>query len=185
MKRSQMISVITCLVILLSAALQASPLQAAGPMAPSVGILGHAPPPIGIRDLQDLHVVGDLIRIKLAGSETGQPFSVIEEETPPNGGPPLHRHSREDEAFYVIEGEFEFRIGEAALQPEAGTYILAPRGIPHTFKNIGETTGRVMATISPPGFEKFFVEVDALGETATRAELLELAESFGLEMLAP
>jgi len=130
-----------------------------------------------------LHVVGDIIRIKVAGDSAARPFSVIEEETPPNGGPPLHNHSREDETFYIMEGEFEFRVGGKAVRPQPGSYVLAPRGIPHTFKNVGQQTGRMMVTISPPGFERFFEEVDTLGESASPERLVELGEAYGLEFL--
>jgi len=132
-----------------------------------------------------LHVVGDIIRIKVAGTVAARPFSMIEEETPPNGGPPLHNHSREDETFYIMEGEFEFRVGDTTVRPQPGSYVLAPRGIPHTFKNVGQQAGRMMVTISPPGFEAFFEDVDALGDSASPETLMGLAEKYGLEFLPP
>jgi mannose-6-phosphate isomerase-like protein (cupin superfamily) len=134
-----------------------------------------------------LNVVGDTITIKLRGADTGGAYAVIEELTPPQGGPPLHVHRREDETFFVLEGEFEFSIGGRGVRAGPGTTLFGPRGIPHTFKNVGAQNARMLVTISPPGFERFFEEVDLLSQQGPPApeRLLPLARKYELEILPP
>ena len=134
-----------------------------------------------------LSVVGDTITIKLRGADTGGAYSVIEELTPPQGGPPLHVHRREDETFFVLEGEFEFSIGARAVRASPGTTLFGPRGIPHTFKNVGGKNARILVVISPPGFEKFFEEVHELSQQGPPGpdRLLPLARKYELEILPP
>ena len=67
-----------------------------------------------------LWVVGELLPLKLVGSDTDGAFALLEEVTPPQGGPPPHMHTREDETFYVLEGELEFVVGGRALLATAG-----------------------------------------------------------------
>jgi len=109
-----------------------------------------------------LRVFAEEVRILLAGEETGGQYAMIETAAPPGGGPPLHVHRREDEAFYVREGQFEVRVGEETLCATPGTFLFAPRGIPHTYRNVGPERGLLIVAISPPGFERFFEELDAL-----------------------
>jgi mannose-6-phosphate isomerase-like protein (cupin superfamily) len=132
-----------------------------------------------------LNVVGDTITIKLRGADTGGAYAVIEALTPPQGGPPLHVHRREDETFFVLEGEFEFSIGTRAVCAIPGTTLFGPRGIPHTFKNI--KNARMLVVISPPGFEKFFEEVHELSQQDPPGpeRLLPLARKYELEILPP
>ena len=73
---------------------------------------------------------------------------------------PLHKHSMEDEAFYVLEGEFSFLYGnKEAKVADKGQLINAPRGQFHTYKNIGRSVGKLLLIITPPNFEKFFEEI--------------------------
>jgi len=128
-----------------------------------------------------LVMMSEKIRIRLRGDDTGGAYSVIEDETPPQAGPPLHVHSREDETFYVLEGEYEVQIGDAIVRATPGTYLYAPREVPHSFRNISERAGRLLIVFSPPGFEHFFEEVDALASAGPPAfeEVVNLAASYG------
>jgi mannose-6-phosphate isomerase-like protein (cupin superfamily) len=132
-----------------------------------------------------LSVVGDFITIKLRGSDTNGVCSVVEEETPPQGGPPPHRHQREDEVFFVLEGHFDVRIADKTVEAPPGTHLFVPKGTPHAFKNVGTTTGRVLVTILPAGFERFFEEVHELGQQGPVAieVMATLAQRYGLEFL--
>jgi quercetin dioxygenase-like cupin family protein len=142
---------------------------------------------IPVGEGRKLNVVGDTITIKLRGEDTGGAYSVIEDLTPPEGGPPLHVHRLEDETFFVLEGEFEFSIGGRGVRARPGTTLFGPRGIPHTFKNVGAKNARMLVVISPPGFEKFFEEVDQLSQQGPPAleRLLPLARKYELEILPP
>jgi quercetin dioxygenase-like cupin family protein len=104
-------------------------------------------------------VGGDFLTIKVAGKETQGAFSVVESVALPQGGPPPHVHTREDETFYVLEGTFEFLAGDRTITATAGSVVYGPRGIPHTFKNVGATNGRLLVVATPAGFEEFVAEV--------------------------
>ncbi len=80
---------------------------------------------------------------------------------PPNAGPPLHLHRREDENFYVLAGTYEFRVGDRVIQVGSGSCVFGPRGIPHAYKNVGATPSRHLVTITPAGFEKFLESLSA------------------------
>src|SRR5438045_9412722 len=80
----------------------------------------------------------------------------------PKKGPALHTHLREDELWYVIDGDFRFKAGGAMLRVSAGGMAFGPRGTPHAFQNIGETPGRLLVITTPAGLERFFEEFAAL-----------------------
>ena len=113
--------------------------------------------------------------------------SVQQQATHPGGGPPLHRHSREDEGFCVLEGEYEFRVGEQTFRAGPGTFVFGPRGIPHTFKCVGPGPGKIQVIISPPGLEAFFEEVDVLARQGPPdvGKVVALAGKYGVEFLGP
>lgn len=108
-------------------------------------------------DGEKLFVLTDLITIKVSAKDTANQYSVIEEIVPPVGGPPPHRHA-EIEIFYVLEGTFEF-IVEDILSPvkvDAGGVVHVPAHIVHTFRNAGNSAGKLLVTILPGNFEYFF-----------------------------
>jgi mannose-6-phosphate isomerase-like protein (cupin superfamily) len=140
-----------------------------------------------------LWVVGELITLKMVDSDTDGAFALIEEVTPPQGGPPPHMHTREDETFYVLEGEVEFVVGGRALSATAGSVVYGPRNIPHTFRNIGTTPSRMSVLITPAGLERMFEE---FGEPVTDPSsppegppdierLMALNQKYGVEILPP
>src|SRR5688500_17940192 len=79
------------------------------------------------------HVLGSIDTVKLQSTQTGGRLAAIEWEEPNGGGPPLHVHTKEDEAYYVLSGEVTFFIGEETIEAPAGTLIFAPRGIAHSW----------------------------------------------------
>ena len=96
--------------------------------------------------------------LKATAETTGGAYGLIESVIPPGASPPLHIHRREDEAFYVIEGEITFRSGDRDAAAGPGTFIFLPRDVPHTFVVEGDTPARVLTLISPGGGERFFVD---------------------------
>jgi quercetin dioxygenase-like cupin family protein len=80
---------------------------------------------------KSLWVVGELITLKMVGEDTKGAFTLLEEITPPQGGPPPHLHRHEDETFYVIEGELEFMVGDRTIPATAGSVLYGPRNILH------------------------------------------------------
>lgn len=94
--------------------------------------------------------------IKARGMDTGQNYSLLEGIIPPGIETPLHVHSKEEEAFYVQQGSFLFQYGKSMISTSAGDYLYLKRGIPHKFKNIDNSTGKLMVVLSPPGIERLF-----------------------------
>ncbi|MFN0020524.1 MAG: cupin domain-containing protein [Pirellulaceae bacterium] len=129
---------------------------------------------------------GDVVTFKVTAAETDGAFSVFETITPPNGGPPPHVHQREDETFYVLEGEFLFQIGGTTAVARPGTTLVAPRGIPHSFRNVGLTAGKLLVIISPGGFERFIEDFSQLPANAPpdMAKLAAIGQKHGVKFLA-
>ena len=127
-----------------------------------------------------LQIVG-----KVFSEDTDGAYSVIVSHTPPEGGAPPHVHDIEDELFYVLEGEFTFVCAGESFQAKKGAVVVLPKGKPHSFKNTGTTVGRMMNTITPGGFEKFFDEVDQLPKDGPPdpVVLSELAMKYKLRFL--
>jgi len=100
--------------------------------------------------------VGGLITFRVRGSETAGALTVLETEVAPDEGPPFHAHANEDETLYVLVGSFRFRLGDELRDAPAGSFVYIPRGVPHCFQNVGEGAGRILATFSPAGMERFF-----------------------------
>lgn len=140
------------------------------------------------RDPGTVNVFGGIISTLLAGSDTDGGYAITEGTTPPMGGPPLHRHSREDESFYVLEGEFDFETDGRLYHTGPGASIFLPRGTVHQFQNVGSTPGRMLSVVQPAGLEKFFDEL-AVATTGMkqpdRSVVLPIFEKYGLEMVGP
>jgi quercetin dioxygenase-like cupin family protein len=140
-------------------------------------------------------VVGDRYTILAAGEDTGGAFALIHALVPPQSGPPPHIHHREDEAFYVLEGEVTFQADGRTVAAGAGDWITLARGSLHTFKNTGTRPAKMLILVTPSGLEKYFAEVghpatgDATEPVAPTAadieKLLAVAPKYGLEVRPP
>jgi quercetin dioxygenase-like cupin family protein len=137
-------------------------------------------------------VVGDVYRFLATGEDTDGRYAVWEALVPPGGGPPPHVHSREEEGFYVLEGEIAFRVGEARAVAKAGTFANMPVGTPHSFMNESDGPAKMLIWVAPAGLERMFFEVGVpLAEGATTARpptrdeidrLLAAAPKYGVEI---
>jgi quercetin dioxygenase-like cupin family protein len=134
-----------------------------------------------------ISVLGIPMVIRLHGADTNGIVSAVESHDVPGGGPPPHIHSREDETFQILEGEYEWTVGGNTFVAQAGATIFAPRGIPHTYRYLGQTPGRLMCVITPAGFEGFFEAIAALTSEEQRniPLVMDIAKNFGLEFLPP
>src|SRR3712207_6623021 len=92
---------------------------------------------------KSLRVLGELVTYKITSYQTGGAYSLFEVVTHPAGGPPPHVQHREDEAFYVLEGEYEFVVEGRTMRVGAGSLIYVPRGNLHAHKTVGEEPGRL------------------------------------------
>jgi quercetin dioxygenase-like cupin family protein len=106
---------------------------------------------------------GNVYTVKAGAETTNGALSVLESSIPPGSGPPLHVHTREDEAFYVLSGQLEFHVGDRRFIGNSGDFVFVPRGTPHRFKNRSVHVARTIFVYTPAGFEKFFI---AAGEPA-------------------
>ena len=100
------------------------------------------------------------VRIHVPHAGAGDGLSLLESWAPPGDSPPLHVHHREDELFYVLKGEFLFRVGDGELQRGAGEALLIPKGVPHSYRVMSADGGRWLVTTTDGGFERL---VRALG----------------------
>ena len=119
------------------------------------------------------------IVIKVSAEDSGGAMTVLE-EVPPMVDTPLHVHSREDELFYIVEGEHVITLGQREHRLGPGEAIFAPRGIPHAQRRVEPGVGRELVVLTPGGFEQFFRDLaeaerngtlgpDAYAEASERA----------------
>lgn len=134
---------------------------------------------------------GGVYRIAAAAAETRQTFFAFEAIEPPGGGPPLHIHTREEEFFYVLEGEVSFWIDGKVIVAGPGGTAFVPRGAAHCFKNRSNGMARLLVLFTPGGIEGFF-EYGAPtedGGVPSEERLLDrlniLGPQYGLEVLGP
>ena len=98
------------------------------------------------------------MEVKATGAATGGAYGLVESWIAPNASPPLHIHRREDEAFFIIEGRVRFQVGEQEIVAEAGSFVFAPRDVPHSFIVESDAPAHVLTLLSPGGGEQFFVD---------------------------
>ena len=140
-------------------------------------------------------VVGDVYRFLATGAETNGKYALWEAVVPPGGGPPLHVHSREEEGFYILEGEITFTVNGERVVGKAGTFANMPVGTPHSFKNESNKPAKMLISVAPAGLEKMFFEIGVpLPEGSTTAlpptkeeieKLLAIAPRYGIEIKLP
>src|SRR5581483_7949451 len=116
-------------------------------------------------------VLGDVYRFLATGEDTNGKYALWEAIVPLGGGPPPHVHSREEEGFYILEGEITFTVNGERVVAKAGTFANMPVGTPHSFKNESGKTARMLISVAPAGLEKMFFEFGVpLAEGATTAQ---------------
>lgn len=137
---------------------------------------------------------GNRITYLITGAETGGAFFMAEVSVVPGGGPPPHIHSREDESFYVQQGTLAVQVGDKTLNVSTGDFVQLPRGVMHSFKNIGDDAAKLLMVAAPSGLENYFAEtffpaadaasIPDLGQ-AVIARAMKIAPKYGLDLLLP
>jgi quercetin dioxygenase-like cupin family protein len=127
------------------------------------------------------NVFGETIIRKVSGEETFGRFSVVEETSLPGSVVPPHLHHQTDEIIYVLEGAYEFQIAEEKIMAKQGDLLVIPRGTIHSFGNSLDAPSKLLAIITPSGFENFFAGIDKLKEPEM-AEIIELGRQNDLEL---
>jgi mannose-6-phosphate isomerase-like protein (cupin superfamily) len=125
------------------------------------------------------------VRFMIDGNEADERFSLVEHPMSARALPaPLHRHTREDEYSFVLEGRMGALLGDEVVEAGPGDLVFKPRKQWHTFWNAGDEPCRILEIISPAGFERFFRELVDLGgiAEATPEQFAELTQRYGLEV---
>lgn len=142
---------------------------------------------------QNLWYLNGLVNIRLNTADTGGQFCWVDELLPVGSETPYHLHHKEDETFYMIEGEATFVLDGRSVRAAAGDIVFLPKKIPHGFRVTGDRPARLINLVSPSGFEQLFIEA---GEPAATTELpnpsvpdiskvMEACMKLGVEILGP
>ena len=150
----------------------------------------HVPPGEG----RSIWITGDTLTFKAVGADTSGALMLLEGTISPQLGPPPHIHHREDEFYYVLEGEFEILNGDRTFIASAGSFVHIPRGTLHRFKNVGATPARMLVFFTPAGMENFFFEAGVPAQEGGTApplgpeeieRTLAAAPKYGMEFPLP
>lgn len=130
--------------------------------------------------------------LKATRESTGGALSLVEALMAPDTAPPWHVHHHEDEMFYILDGSFLFKCGDELFEAGAGSFVFLPHGIPHSFKNVGETVAKVLVLATPGGLDQYFVDAGTPAlEEGLRPQPLDfqqmaaIAAQHGVEILGP
>ena len=141
--------------------------------------------------------MGSLFERMASGQETGGAFDMTLATQPPGTAPPLHVHTREAEAFYVLEGTMDYQAGEELHHLAAGSFIYLPRGVPHAFRITGTTPLRFLSLVAPAGLMDLYDEVgmaaaerrlpgsDGLSIEEEVPRWIEIGPRYGLQVVGP
>ena len=130
----------------------------------------------------------DEYRFLATGDDTDGGYFLVEAVVPPGGGPPFHIQTREEEAFYILEGRLSFYGSDGETVAGPGTYLNIPKGVKHRFRNNSDETARMLFFFTPAGIEGLFDGLsemrDPPGDLASAIKSLNvLGEKYGVEYL--
>jgi quercetin dioxygenase-like cupin family protein len=109
---------------------------------------------------------GALAEIKASAADTGGQMTIIEVTEHPGAEAPLHVHHRDDEGFWILEGDVTFEVGDETIEASAGDYVFGPRGIPHSF-TVGDRGCRMLFILVPGGIEDVIRATSEPAQTRT------------------
>ncbi|MDX6646215.1 MAG: hypothetical protein QOK40_1942 [Miltoncostaeaceae bacterium] len=107
-----------------------------------------------------------LAEIKLSAEQTGGALSIVQITEPPGASGPLHVHYRDDETFWIIDGDATFEVGGEVIQASAGDVVFGPRGVPHRY-SVGDAGCRMLFIMTPGGFENLVRDMSAPAQGRT------------------
>lgn len=124
---------------------------------------------------------------KLSGRDTGGDYCVYDTVRSVKGGPPLHVHREQDEWFYIRYGEFAFQVGSDTFRLNEGDTLFGPRGVPHTFAALTETSALIVVFQPAGAIEELFAQVESLGKQRrpTVEDWREIATPRGVDIVGP
>lgn len=140
------------------------------------------------RTAAPLNVVGETTLVKFGPDDCQGSMAAFHLVAPPMSGPPLHVHSREDEFFYVLDGELVFEVDGVRHTVGAGGSVGLMRGVPHRYQNFTDRDATLLIVTTPGAFCGFFQDISAItpaGGMPTMEQLLSLDATYGLTTLGP
>jgi mannose-6-phosphate isomerase-like protein (cupin superfamily) len=138
---------------------------------------------------EELLIMGGRFDLKVSSRDTGGELCIYDTYRDAKGGPALHVHYFQDEWFYVIRGEFIFRVGEDTFRLNPGDSAFGPRKVPHAFAKVGDGPGQMLIAWQPAGsMEDFFYQMSKMGKDIPGNQEVvykKLWESHGMEVVGP
>jgi mannose-6-phosphate isomerase-like protein (cupin superfamily) len=129
------------------------------------------------------NVMGAVMSYKVMAEDTGGAYSFALETTPPHGGLPPHIHHREDEAMFILEGEYEIHCGDKTIRATSGTFVFLPRDVSNAYQNVGDKPGKFVHITSPGGFEKVVEETSRIPMPPDMKEVVATAKRHGIDFV--
>lgn len=143
---------------------------------------------------QSFQLPGTIVTFLAVAADTGGSFSLFEGRVAPQQGIPLHRHS-DEEAFLILQGTFQFQVGEQKLHLGPGEFAFVPKQTPHMYLNTSIEEGRLLLITLPAGYhERFFAEAGEPKANASEPfsmeppdieKLVTVGKRHGIEILLP
>ena len=124
---------------------------------------------------KNLTLAGQPMRFLVTGDDTKH-TSMFDWTLPSGFSTGLHVHRIQEETFYVLEGECEWKVGDQKIRATPGTYLFIPPGVPHDIANASGRPARVLMTVSPPGHERYFEELVKLVSHSSPPDTKLIAE---------
>jgi quercetin dioxygenase-like cupin family protein len=118
------------------------------------------------------------------GEDSDGSLVAFENVIAPGEGPPLHVHANEDEYWYVVSGDFRFKLGDELAEAPAGSFVFVPRGTAHCFQNVGDSPATILVLFTPAGMESFFDEFATLDE-ADPGAFAAIGAKVGMDIIGP
>jgi mannose-6-phosphate isomerase-like protein (cupin superfamily) len=130
---------------------------------------------------------GDTFHTKVSAKDSDSDVYVFESSRVKEGGPSLHYHFDQDEFWYILSGEFLFKVGEETFTAKAGDSVFGPRKVPHAFAKIGEGEAKLLMFFQPAGkMEAFFKKLsEGVTKNMTAEEQDKLREEHGFKRVGP
>lgn len=148
----------------------------------------HVVPADAGRTDAPLNVGGEQTLVKVSATDSGGQLAFFHLTAPPMSGPVLHVHSREDELFYVLEGELVFEVDGERFPVGPGGTVYLRAGAVHRYQNFTTRIARLLIVTTPGAFSEFFVELSAATPVGGMPDLDlvgSLAQRYGMTVLGP
>ena len=138
------------------------------------------------QDVRPLHVLGTEVRFLCEGHSTNSAWSLMEVTLPPDSGPTPHSHQW-DEAYFVIEGDVQFTVGDQRFTATAGDFVYTPGSVVHGFRGASQRPARVLILDAPAHASAFFTRVDREVKELPRdlPKVFDIGENTGIRFVEP